>query len=329
MGLFTELETESDMPFLNKPIDIDADADGNYYVLEEGNHRIKKYDCNFKYIKSFGRWGRGPGEFLVPSAIEIDQSGNIYVGDNMHERLLVFDDDGNLKKSVSVNGHEMFFKILSNGNIYIINPTIGYADGAQELSLLHLLDSIGKRLFEIGDGIIYKQPPFSNGGNRFRFDVDQSGNVCIVFLFQNRIEKYNAEGEMIFSMKRAILDEMQINKKLDLYYALTGGLSFDDKGRIWNIERVHRPPKYSSETLKNALVVEDGRIRVDRSKLPTPQKTDQYAIDLYNQDGVFLYRYNLDHNCSNIRIIGDKLFVFDKEHSMDIYIYQITDKTSL
>ena len=314
--------------FMNRPTDIAADSKGNYYVVETGGCQIKKFDKNLRYVKSFGHRGKGPGEFITPSAIFIAKNDRVYVSDDNLSKIMVYNVEGKYLEAISVKGHELYFKLLKNGNILLPNPVVGYAAGAKQFSLLHILDTDGKVIQKFGEGIIYKTFPAANGGNRFRFDVDKNGNIIISFLFQNRIEKYDNTGRLRMSIKREILKEMIIDKKENLYYALSCGVSFDEKGRIWNLERVKRPPRPDRKTLEEAIINEDGILRIDKNKLDLPEKTDQYALDLYNQDGIFLYRYNLDHYCSNLRIIGDKLFVCDIDLTMDFYVYQINEKLS-
>ena len=193
------------------------------------------------------------------------------------------------------------------------------------MSLIHVLDSDGKVIQKIGSGKTFKTPPLSNGGNRFRFDVDNTGNILIAFLFQNRIEKYDDSGKLQFSLQREISKKMIINKKENAYYALTCGICFDEKGQIWNLERVKRPSRPNKEDYEKAMINENGMLRIDYSKLDIPEETDQFALDLYDQEGLHLNRYNLDHYCSNLRIIGDKLFICDADVTMDFYVYQLNE----
>ena len=325
IGRILEVGTNSVDAFMNKPCDIDGDSKGNYYVLETGGCQVKKFDKNLKYIKSFGRFGKGPGEFIRPSSIFIDDNDRIYVGDGMQSKILVFDVDGRYLEAISVSKTELIFKILKNGNMIFRNPIAGVrAD--KKLSLLHIVDSDGKVIQKIGEGKIFKKTRLAIGGNRFRFDVDKTGNIAVVFLFQNRIEKFDSSGELQFSIQREISPKMVTYKKENAYYALTKGVSFDKKGRLWNLERVKRPTRPNREDYEKAR--QNGLQRPDMSKLDLPEKTDQFALDIYDQEGLRLNRHNLVHYCDNLRIIGDKLFVCDTEVAMDFFVYQIIEKVS-
>ena len=56
---------------LFKAFDATKDPDGNIYVLDSGNFRIQKYDTRGNYLTTFGKQGRGPGEFRDPFSIVI------------------------------------------------------------------------------------------------------------------------------------------------------------------------------------------------------------------------------------------------------------------
>ena len=324
LGQITDLGNNGLSAFMQEPCDIAADSKGNYYVVEQEGCCIKKFDSNLKYIKTFGRFGKGPGEFIRPARIFIDKNDLIYVSDNMFSIINIFDMEGKYLRNIKLKGHELYFGIHENGNIVVPNPNMGYVAGAKKPPLIHILNSEGKFIEAYGKGIIYKKFPLSNGGNRFVFTTDQNGNSILIFLFQNRIEKYNAQGKLLLSASRVIKDEMVINKKENAYYSLSVGVSVDQEGKIWNLERVNRPPRISNEDFEKASYTDaNGIIKIDKSKLDWPDEVKQYAVDLYNPDGEFLYRYPLDHYCNNIRVIGDRLFICDKGFTMDFYVYQI------
>ena len=74
--------------------DIQVDKEGNIYVSDSGNHRVQKFDKNGKYLLTIGKKGQGPGEFKLPTYIQIDENaGNIYVN-NESRKIIIFDKEG-------------------------------------------------------------------------------------------------------------------------------------------------------------------------------------------------------------------------------------------
>lgn len=328
IGLFSEMASANGSEvFFVKPKDIAQANNGHYFILETGSCKIREFDSDFKLQGSFGGSGHGPGEFVYPGAIDIGPSGDVYVSDNMTKKLNVYSAQGLFKRALTIKSHESFC-LAPDGTVFITDPTVGHAAGSTKFSLLHQMDADGQIIQRIGDGVIFPDPPLSIGGNRFTFDMNEDGDICIVFLFQNRIEKYTMDGELIFSMKRVIPKEMITNKKLDAYYSLSKGVSFDINGRIWNLERLERPFRYTSEDYEKAWVPFEGGMVIDYSKLAEllPEKTNEFSLDLYSADGLLLQRFQLDHYCSNMRICGDLLFIFDQDVTMDIYVYQILEE---
>ena len=77
--------------------DVTWDGAGNTYISDGYiNSRVAKYDPDGNWIKSWGEFGTGPGQFRVLHSIQADAEGNIYVGDRGNGRIQVFDGEGNL-----------------------------------------------------------------------------------------------------------------------------------------------------------------------------------------------------------------------------------------
>jgi DNA-binding beta-propeller fold protein YncE len=60
------------------------DSKDNLYVVDTQNNRIQVFSSDGKYIKSIGKKGTEPGEFLLVHDIAIDDKDNIYVADSRH-----------------------------------------------------------------------------------------------------------------------------------------------------------------------------------------------------------------------------------------------------
>ncbi len=56
--------------------------------------RISRFTKDGKFIKSFGKWGAGPGEFKTPHDIAMDGQGRLLVADRGNMRIQIFDQDG-------------------------------------------------------------------------------------------------------------------------------------------------------------------------------------------------------------------------------------------
>lgn len=83
------------------PTDIAVADNGSFYVSDGyGNSRVVKFSSSGKYIKSWGTYGKKPGEFIIPHGIAIDRKQTLYVADRQNNRIQLFDTSGNFVKEL-------------------------------------------------------------------------------------------------------------------------------------------------------------------------------------------------------------------------------------
>lgn len=82
------------------------------FVCDSKMARVQVYDLKGRYVRTIGRKGNGPGEFLIPNAFCVSRNGNIYIHDVMRRRMIVFDQEGNYKEDIRLE------KILA-GKFYV------------------------------------------------------------------------------------------------------------------------------------------------------------------------------------------------------------------
>jgi hypothetical protein len=74
---------------------VDADANGRIYILDNQAARVGVYEPDGRYALSFGRPGRGPGEFSIEAfAVRADADGTVAVRDGINQRDSRFAADG-------------------------------------------------------------------------------------------------------------------------------------------------------------------------------------------------------------------------------------------
>ena len=67
------------------------------------NSRVAKISKDGDWIKSWGKKGKGDGEFDTLHTIAIDAQDTIYIGDRGNRRIQVFDTEGNFKAKFSID----------------------------------------------------------------------------------------------------------------------------------------------------------------------------------------------------------------------------------
>ena len=90
----TEGQPQSGAAGFRAPDDIVFDSQGQMYVADAGNGRVVKLDAGGKFLTSWGKKGKGPGEFATAHSLAIDAQDRIYVGDRGNQRVQVFTSSG-------------------------------------------------------------------------------------------------------------------------------------------------------------------------------------------------------------------------------------------
>jgi sugar lactone lactonase YvrE len=107
----------------NRPSAVTTAANGDIYVADghggESNARVMKFSKDGKFIKSFGKKGKGRGELDELHAIAIDSRGRVFVGDRGNGAIKIFDADGNLLDEWKQFGRPSGIFIDANDTIYV------------------------------------------------------------------------------------------------------------------------------------------------------------------------------------------------------------------
>jgi len=84
---------------IQTPYGLGVDASGNVYVSDTGcegcttngaNNNIEKFTNDGRYITTFGGYGPNDGQFNNPFGIAVDAAGNVFVADQLNQRIQKF-----------------------------------------------------------------------------------------------------------------------------------------------------------------------------------------------------------------------------------------------
>jgi DNA-binding beta-propeller fold protein YncE len=156
---------------------------GNIFVAdghEPGpghNARVVKLDPNGKFILQWGSHGTGPGQFEMPHSLAMDSQGRLFVADRGNNRVQIFREDGTfLGQWPNIPGPSHFW-ITRDGYLWLVS-------------------GVGNRLakFDLGGKLITYWGMYGRPAGWFddphTIDVDSSGNLYVVEVFNNRVEKF-------------------------------------------------------------------------------------------------------------------------------------------
>ena len=102
-------EGSPEAALLNKPLQLNVDAQGNVYVMDYGDVNIKVYDGQGKFLRAIGRQGQGPGEFGGIAEFNLMTGGKIGILDSSQSRVIIMTIDGRYVSGFPLEG---FFSTL-------------------------------------------------------------------------------------------------------------------------------------------------------------------------------------------------------------------------
>lgn len=134
---------------LDTPAGIAIDEKNKRIIVSDSKrHMLFIYGLDGRLITTFGKRGKGPGEFNIPYGVTVDREGRIYIVDSGNFRLQILDEDGNFIKSFGSAGtspgsfsRPKGVALDSEGHIYVLDSAFGN---------FQILDFEGNTLLAVG-----------------------------------------------------------------------------------------------------------------------------------------------------------------------------------
>ncbi len=154
-----------------------------------------------KVLKSWGK-----NLFIMPHGLEVDNQNNIWVTDCGLHQVFKFDSSGNLLMTLGeakVSGNDSLHFNLPT-DIAVAKDGSFYISDGYENSRVAKFSKEGEYLFEWGK--------FGNKQGEFNIphgiDLDKNGNVYVADRENNRIQKFDAEGNFIAVWQNKITEQL-------------------------------------------------------------------------------------------------------------------------
>jgi hypothetical protein len=293
-------EEEDDENYMfSRPRNIDADTQGNIYVLDSEELTIKKYDPQGKHIKNISRAGQGPGEFEYPRSLCISEPGKIYVADSFERKIEVFNLEGEYQRAINLKNLDEI-SVTRNEDL-IIGAKYPEKGKKDEIQYSYKVGTYDQQKNEILDFYSQEQQMtnrVSDGTFTFEFplfvrwDINSQNHIVIATANKYEMNVFTPEGGLLFKfnldrkpipvkdeVKRKIseilkrlriglgIDDPEIRKIVD-YHPMFNRISIDEKDRIW-VE--HYEPFWR-----------------DKPRMET-------SYDVFSSDGKFLFSTQINH----------------------------------
>jgi streptogramin lyase len=101
---------------------------GDIYVLQghgKAESCVHKFDRDGNFIATWGRTGKGPGEFDLPHSLVFDAQGLLYIADRNNARIQVLDADGNYMRESRHPGTPCGLCMGAEGHIWLAHGHCG------------------------------------------------------------------------------------------------------------------------------------------------------------------------------------------------------------
>jgi streptogramin lyase len=193
----TSATLESSFPQSNSSTPLDNLINGLKNLSSGANKALNtnsvplNTSIDYPFLKQWGSFGTGDGQFNFPRGITVDSAGNVYVADTHNSRIQKFDSSGTFlaKWGSEGTGNGQFdypndIAVDSAGNVYVadtINDRIQKFDSSGTFLTKWGINGTGNGQFENPDSIA----------------VDSAGNVYVADTINDRIQKFDSSGTFL------------------------------------------------------------------------------------------------------------------------------------
>jgi peptidylamidoglycolate lyase len=172
------------------PTDIAFLPGGDLVITDGyGNNRFVLIGSRGEWLESIGERGNGPGQFLLPHAVTVDDAGRIYVVDRGNARIQRFDRHGQNPEvwQDDLWGHPWSLRFAHDGCLYGIDAGDTLAN--EERAGAFMIDCTGRTLCRWGS---YGSEP---GSFNWPHDVavSRQGAIYVAEVRNRRVQKFLPE----------------------------------------------------------------------------------------------------------------------------------------
>jgi DNA-binding beta-propeller fold protein YncE len=216
----------------SNPMHAAVASDGTLYVVNRSNSTqalqgaVRITICNIQgdYLGEFGRYGQRDGEFVWPTAIDLDSRGNLYLADEHRHDIQVWDADHNFvrKWGGSSQLNRPAGLVVDSRDTVIVADTLNnrIVRFSPEGEVLATFGSAGE-----GPGQL--NMPWGLG-------VDRADNVYVADWRNDRVQKFTPSGDYLATFGSPGSGAGELNRPADVAVDVDGNVYVAD----WGNERV-------------------------------------------------------------------------------------------
>lgn len=166
---------DTDEAVLGKPLALAFDA-GELFVADAQDCAVKVFSDAGRFVRAFGRKGRGPGEFSFPSGVAV-AGPTVFVADKLNSRVQAFDREGSPRGSFPTRFLPDRIYILADDLLLVTANPGGKRNGE---TLLHLFDTAGRLRWEGLEASVSGDPVYDAFRDMILVCPTGGGEFCVV-----------------------------------------------------------------------------------------------------------------------------------------------------
>jgi DNA-binding beta-propeller fold protein YncE len=216
----------------SNPMHAACTPDGTIYVVNRSNSTqalqgaVRITICNIQgdYVGEFGKYGMGDGEFVWPTAIDVDSLGNVYLADEHRHDIQVWDASHNF--------------IRKFGGASQLNRPAGLVVDSRDTLLVS--DTLNHRIvrFSASGEVLETFGSFGSEPGQFNMPwgvgVDVLDNIYVADWRNDRVQKFSPSGELLSVYGSSGAGTGELSRPADVAVDLNGSVYVAD----WGNERV-------------------------------------------------------------------------------------------
>jgi hypothetical protein len=268
------------------------DESGNFYVVDQLEHKVFRYSREGKPLGSFGQEGQGPGDFRRPNRISLTPGGHLAVADEMYQ-VSFLDKDGTFLRRVKLEGG-LTPGYMGEDRFYAWRWS---PEGQQQImldgegSVLRSFHSVSRDRFSVsapdqtGRKVMfnYGRPAFSPG----LMYAQNGGFTALAVSDTYRIQLLDGKGEVSTVIERE-LDPQDLSRSerrfFEAEFTEFGKMRGWPEGVVRDIIKKLPPTKVYFDR----ILLSPNRVFVCRIPADITEEGSDIPVDLFNTEGKYL-----------------------------------------
>lgn len=287
-----------------------VDREGNLFIWDPHSYRIQVFDRNGEFLRTIGRQGEGPGEISSGTGVRlfVNEEGHLFLFDR--SRLQIFDEEGSFTELIApptpsrslapVGSGAVLWRAMAFSEDGPWEEVWGTGPDGERMETLARFPSMEARAAFL-DGA-----RFTTLHPEMILVPSPEGRAFFGYPTEYRLSRVDTSGgvELTITVDAPSLTLNSHQRDLWLDHLADTGGNVDRATLAEDLAFPEPWPHFDA-------LFPDGSGNVWVRQVPTaPSETEESTLDLFNHQGVFLYRFRLP--VSNIQEIRDG-FVYSRK----------------